>query len=115
MGAGPGGAGAPGWAGVLLVTMVNNEGGCGAGADSAAPGGGGAETLHVGPRGSTAGWGPGVGSDVAASSTSAGGVQWLPHLWLVRLHLQPHGSPCPAGPGQRWRGHVALGPAAAGF
>ena len=115
MGAGPGGAGAPGWAGVLLVTMVNNEGGCGAGADSAAPGGGGAGTLHVGPRGGTAGWGPGVGSDVAASGTSAGGDQCLPHLWLVRLHLQPHGSPCPAGPGQRWRGHVALGPEAAGF
>lgn len=36
---------------VLRVTAVNNEGGCGVAAGSAAPGGGGAGAAPVGPQG----------------------------------------------------------------
>lgn len=43
---------------VLRVTTVNNEGGCGAAVDSAAPGGGGAGTAPVGPRGRRGEMGP---------------------------------------------------------
>ena len=60
---------------VLRVTTVHNEGGCGAAADSAAPGGGGAGDAPVGPRSQRGRWGPGAGSEAAAASgTSAGGA-----------------------------------------
>lgn len=99
---------------VLRATTVSNEGGCGAAADSAAPGGGGAGTAPVGPRSRRGRWGPGAGSEAAAASgTSAGGA--LPLSPLARQ--PPPGAPRPprlAGRERRRKGHVALGPAAAG-
>lgn len=102
---------------VIWVTTVNNESSCGEAAGSAVPGGGGARLAPVRPRGGAARWGPGAGSEVAAavaaSGTSARGALALPPLARRPPPAGPP-SPRPAGPGRRRRGHVALGPAAAG-
>lgn len=104
-----------GFVAVLRVTTVNDEGGCGGTAGSAAPGGGGAGAAPVGLAADAARWEPGAGSEVAAaaSGTSARGALLLPPL----ARRPPPAAPRPprlAGPGRRRRGHVALGPAAAG-
>lgn len=100
---------------VIWVTTVKNESSEAAG--SAVPGGSGAQLAPVRPRSGEAGWGPGAGSEVAAagaaSGTSAGGALALPPLARRPPPTGPW-SPRPAGPGRRRRGHVALGPAAAG-
>lgn len=63
-------------------------------------------------------WGPDAGSEVeaagAASATLAGGALPLPPRARGPPPAAPQ-PPRPAGPGRRRRGHVALGPAAAGF